>query len=99
MLVGICLPTFRDSRNVGKQTLHDNPEERRPQTQLSLVAYKQSSVREKGPMVHGAVFSLLSNRRGLWFSFLAKLTYILLYPKNRRDLIKPANGTQRRICT
>lgn len=54
-LVGICLPTFRLSRNVGKQTLYDNPEERRPQTQLSLATYKQSFVREKGLMVHGSV--------------------------------------------
>jgi hypothetical protein len=56
-LVGICLPTFRLSRNVGKQTLYDNPEERRPQTQMSLATYKQSSVREKGLMVHGSVWS------------------------------------------
>lgn len=56
-LACICLPTFRVSRNVGKQTLYDNPEERRPQTQLSLATYKQSSVREKELMVHGSVWS------------------------------------------
>lgn len=56
-LVGICLPTFRLSRNVGKQMLYDNPEERRSQMDLSLATYKQSSVREEGLMVHGSVWS------------------------------------------
>lgn len=82
-LVGICLLTFRDSRNVGKKRC--------------MAIQKSVDLRRSCHWPHinsllSELCSLLSNRRGLWFRFpecmLAKFTYTWLCPKNRLDLLK-----------